>query len=83
MGKEVPFRKILVIIDRLNVFKREIGWDEKRKMGKLEEQTKPSENQAFNMFCFPQVSEQFINATKLSCQWYDQVCRFKNHLTIH
>ena len=43
MGKEVPFRKILVIIDRLHFFKREKSWDEKRKLGKLEEQTKAPE----------------------------------------
>ena len=72
MGKEVPFRKIPAITDRLHPFKREKGWDEKRKLGKLEEQTKAPENQAFNMFCFARVPEPFINATKLGWQWYNQ-----------
>ena len=52
MRKEVPFRKILVIIDRLNVFKREIGWDEKRKMGKLESKQKHLKTKLLICFVF-------------------------------
>ena len=50
---------------------------------KWEKQTKASENQALSMFCFPQMLEPFINATKLSCWLYDQLNRFNVHLTIH
>ena len=50
---------------------------------KWEKQTKASENQALSMFCFPQMPEPFINTTKLSCQFYDQLNIFNVHLTIH